>query len=106
MVVTECPILTDLGVRVPDVVWVSPAFFAAHGETSPLPAAPEICVEIVSPSNAEEEMRQKTAAYRAAGAREVWVVSEEGGVRYFDAQGARAESAFAVRRDLPPRAPG
>ena len=106
MVVTECPILTDLGVRVPDVVWVSPAFFAAHGETSPLPAAPEICVEIVSPSNAEEEMRQKTAAYLAAGAREVWVVSEEGSVRYFDAQGARAESAFAVRRDLPPRAPG
>lgn len=63
-------------------------------------------MEIVSPPNAEEEMRQKLAAYLAAGAREVWIVSEDGAVKYFDAQGARNESAFNVRLALPPRAAG
>jgi Uma2 family endonuclease len=105
-VLTECPILTSIGVRVPDVAWASAAFLAAHGDTTPYPAAPEICVEIVSPSNSEEELQQKVAAYLAAGAREVWIVSEEGSVRYFNAQGPRAESAFGIRLTLPPRAPG
>lgn len=105
-VLTECAVLTTLGVRVPDVALASNAFVTRNGETTPFPAAPEICVEIVSPSNAEEVTRQITAAYLAAGAREVWVVSEEGSVRCFDAQGARAESAYAVRLDLPPRAAG
>jgi Uma2 family endonuclease len=105
-VLTECPVLTAIGVRVPDVAWASAAFLAAHGDATPYPAAPEICVEIVSPSNAEEEMQRKLAAYLAAGAREVWIVSEDGSVRYFDAQGARKESAFNVRLALPPRAAG
>lgn len=105
-VLTECPVLTGIGVRVPDVAWASSAFLATHGDATPYPAAPEICVEIVSPSNAEEEMQQKLAAYLAAGAREVWIVSEDGSVRYFDAQGARKESAFNVRLALPPRAAG
>lgn len=101
-VLTECPILTSIGVRVPDVAWGSPDFVAAHGETTPFPRAPEICVEIVSPSNSEEGMRTKTHAYLAAGASEVWVVSENGAVRYFDASGERPSSAFAVRVSPPP----
>lgn len=103
---SECPVLTGIGVRVPDVAWASSAFLATHGDATPYPSAPEICVEIVSPSSAEEEIRQKLAAYIASGAREVWIVSEDGSVRYFDAQGARKESAFNVRLALPPRAAG
>lgn len=101
-VLAECPILTAIGVRVPDVAWASPEFVAVHGETTPFPRAPEICVEIRSPSNSDEEMRHKTQAYLAAGAREVWVVFEDGAVRYFDASGERTASAFAVRLSLPP----
>jgi Uma2 family endonuclease len=106
VVLTECPVLTSFGVRVPDVAWASPLFFGKHGETSPLPAAPEICVEIVSPSNSDEEMRQKIAAYLAAGAREVWAVSEDGAIQFFDAQGACAASGFPLRISLPAREPG
>ena len=101
-VLTECPILTSIGVRVPDVAWASPDFIAAHGETTPFPQAPEICVEIVSPSNSDEEMRNKTRAYLAAGAREVWVISEDGAVRYFDSTGERAASTYPVRVSPPP----
>jgi Uma2 family endonuclease len=101
-VLTECPVLTAIGVKVPDVAWASPDFLAAHGETTPFPRAPEICVEIVSPSNSEEEMREKTQAYLAAGAREVWVIGEDGAVRYFDSSGERPSSAFPVRVSPPP----
>ncbi len=101
--ITECPIVTEMGVRVPDVAWASKDFLARHGDTSPLPEAPEICVEIVSPSNSEEEMRLKTDAYRKAGAREVWVVSEDGTTRFFARDGERAASVFPVRLNLPPR---
>ncbi len=103
-VIAECPIITELGVRVPDAAWASAGFLARHGDTSPLPEAPEICVEIVSPSNSDEEMRLKTHAYLTAGAREVWVVSEDGTTRFFDRGGERAATSFAVRLVLPPRA--
>mgnify|MGYP001313879954 CR=1 FL=1 len=35
-------------------------------------AAPEICLEILSPSNSIVEMEMKRALYFEAGAREVW----------------------------------
>jgi len=103
-VINEASILTDIGVRVPDVVWCSPEFFHLHREVTPYPNAPEICVEIVSPSNSVAEMREKTRAYLAAGAKEVWQVSETGAVRYYDRQGERSASAFAVSVSLPPSA--
>lgn len=106
IVLTECPVLTSFGVRVPDAAWASPSFFAKHGEASPLPKVPEICVEVVSPSNSDEELRQKIAAYLAAGAREVWIVSEDGAIQFFDGQGARPTSGFPVRISLPAREPG
>jgi Uma2 family endonuclease len=101
---TECAIATDIGVRVPDVVWASTAFLAKHGDSTPFPEAPEICVEIRSPSNAPEEMELKKRAYLAAGAVEVWVVTEDGDLSIFDAGGLREASRFGVTLTLPPRA--
>jgi Uma2 family endonuclease len=95
--ITEASILTDIGVRVPDVVWASRAFLAAHGDETPFPRAPEICVEIVSPSNSSEETREKVRAYLAAGAQEVWVILDEGRVRYFDPSGEVEGTRFPVR---------
>jgi len=40
-VFTEVPVLTDSGVRVPDVAWTSAPFLKAHGETTPCSRAPE-----------------------------------------------------------------
>ena len=101
---TECPIATDIGVRVPDVAWASNEFLKRHGDTTPFPEAPEICVEIGSASNSEEELTLKTKAYLAAGAREVWLVAEDGAWQVFDAAGVRAASRYAVTLTLPARA--
>ena len=98
---TECPVLTDIGVRVPDVAWASNAFMERHRSASPLPRAPEICVEIVSPSNVEVEIEEKTRAYLAAGALEVWLVAETGAIRYLDASGEQPRSRFPVTLTLP-----
>jgi Uma2 family endonuclease len=98
---TECPVLTDIGVRVPDVAWASKAFMERHRSASPLPRAPEICVEIVSPSNVEVEIEEKTRAYLAAGALEVWLVAETGAIRYLDASGEQPRSRFPVILTLP-----
>lgn len=75
-VFTECPVETDIGVRVPDVVWASPEFMARHGAEGEFTAGPELCVEVLSPRNTRAEMSEKIAAYLAAGAREVWVIGE------------------------------
>lgn len=103
-VLTECPISTSIGVRVPDVAWASDAFLARHGDTTPFPQAPEICVEIASPSNSDEELAGKAKAYLGAGALEVWLVNEEGKIQIFAAGGAQERSAYAVALRLPPRA--
>jgi Uma2 family endonuclease len=102
-VLTACPVLTRIGVRVPDVAWASSEFLARHEDATPFPEAPEICVQIVSPSNSDEEMREKTEAYLAAGAREVWVMPEEGMVRFFDTAGERGSTGYSVVVSPPPR---
>jgi Uma2 family endonuclease len=94
--IVECCVLTTDGVRVPDVAWASADFMARHGDLSPFPQAPEICVEVRSPSNTDAEMAYKTALFLKAGAIEVWIVDEDGARLVFDAQGERAGSAFGV----------
>jgi len=102
-VLTEASVLTGIGVRVPDVVWTSGAFLAKHGLATPLPCAPEICVEVLSPPNTRDEMKDKIAAYLAAGATEVWVVAaEDGSTRFHGAEGERDASAFGITPRLPP----
>jgi Uma2 family endonuclease len=98
----ECSIFTRLGIRVPDVAWASKAFMRAYGEITPYLKAPEICVEIVSPSNDRFEIEEKTGAYLAAGAQEVWIVSEDGAIRYFTPAGEQPASGFPVSITLPP----
>ena len=102
-VIIECCVLTKDGVRVPDVAWTSAEFMSRHGEDSPFPRAPEICVEVRSPSNTNEEMAYKTELFLAAGAIEVWIVSQSGEAQFFDATGRIEKSRFAVT--LPPAAP-
>jgi len=36
--------------------------------------APELCMEVVSPSNSRKELSEKTRGYLAAGADEVWII--------------------------------
>ena len=74
-VYAECSIQTHEGVRVADVAWASPEFVAEHGDRTPFPCAPELCIEIVSPSNSKAAIANKVHLYFAHGAQEIWVVS-------------------------------
>src|SRR5687767_13284618 len=91
---TECSILTRIGIRAPDVAWASSDFLARYGEITPYMRAPEICVEIVSPSNVKAEIVEKTAAYLAAGAAEVWIVTQDATIHYFGPAGEKSKSDF------------
>jgi Uma2 family endonuclease len=86
-VITECSIQTSDGVKVADVAWASDEFLAEHGMVTPFQKAPEICVEVVSPSNTKEEIETKVELYLARGAVEVWVVSDEKKIAFFSYTG-------------------
>lgn len=103
-VITECSVLTEIGIRVPDLVWASSEFLSAQGDVTT--RAPEICVEVLSRWNTKKEIDEKVRAYLAAGAREAWVVGEQGETSYFGGDGERASSEFGVTVDLPKRPKG
>lgn len=86
-VITECSIQTSQGVKVADVVWASDLFIEKFGFETPYKRAPEICVEVVSPSNSQGEIDEKIALYLSKGAHEVWIVSEDGNIKYYTYEG-------------------
>jgi len=77
-VLVECSIQTTEGVRVADVAWVSDERLALFAGATPYPQAPEICVEVMSPTNSWAEMHFKAGLYLQAGAEQVWVVTLDG----------------------------
>lgn len=92
----ECSIQTTEGVKVADVVWASKSFIKQQGYATPYVCAPEICVEIVSPSNSKEEMTNKVQLYLQAGAKEVWIIWENGLIDYYGVTGQLAQSGYGV----------
>ena len=83
---TEGSVDTPVGVKVPDVTWASRVFIERYGLGTPFPKAPEICVEIVSPSNTNEEIKAKSNLYFEQGAHEVWLCNLEGAMRFLNAK--------------------
>lgn len=80
----EYALATPEGVKAPDVVWMSAKRRdEMRGTGDPSLLAPEICVEVMSESNTEEEMQGKRRLYRQIGATEVWIVSKDGQIRFF-----------------------
>jgi Uma2 family endonuclease len=96
-----CPISTSDGVKVADVVWASPQCLGHLGNQSLYPVCPEICVEVLSPSNSKAEIEEKKTLYFDAGAKEVWVCSKAGVMTFFDRAGAIAQSKLCP--DFPKR---
>jgi Uma2 family endonuclease len=65
-------------VRGPDVAFVSKERVAALAEPArAFEGAPDLAVEVLSPSNTPREIHGKVADYLAAGTRLVWVVDPE-----------------------------
>lgn len=82
-VLTECPISTADGVRAAGVAWASAECMEELGQQVCFPRAPEICAEIISPSNTEAEIGEKKALYFDAGAKEAWLCDESGAMSFF-----------------------
>lgn len=84
LAIAECSIATVDGVKVADVAWASVEFLHRHGFANPYPEAPEIVVEVLSPSNSPSEMEEKKELYFARGAREFWLCGDDGRMRFFN----------------------
>ncbi len=94
-IITECSIQTSDGVKVADVAWASAEFIAEFGYATPYSKAPELCIEIVSPSNSKTEMAEKVELYLSKGAQEVWVVYENNKIEIFSHTGQTPLSKLA-----------
>ncbi|MBI5800426.1 MAG: Uma2 family endonuclease [Verrucomicrobia bacterium] len=99
-VLTECPVSTADGIKGVDVVWISTARIVEARRNNVLVRAPEICVEVISPSNTRDEIAEKKRLYFNAGADEVWLCDARGRMTFFckanPGQG-RASSALCSR---------
>lgn len=100
LVMGECAIATREGIKVADVAWCSPKRYEKIRGPGVLLYAPEICVEIKSPSNASPELAAKIRLYLDSGAREVWVVSEDGAISIHSAAGQVQKSSFKIKTPL------
>jgi Uma2 family endonuclease len=96
-VFTEVAIATPTGLFVPDVAWASESFMQGYHKETSLMHAPEICIEVVSPSNSLKEMTEKRDAYLAVGAQEAWLVYQQSRrCEFYGPAGRILNSAYAV----------
>ena len=79
----ECPISTIDGVKAADVAWYSAVRFAEIQGQVVFERAPEICVEVLSPSNTTWQMNEKKQLYFEAGAEEVWFCRVDGKFEFY-----------------------
>jgi len=79
----ECPLSTADGIKAVDLVWLDRGRPELLERPLALTRAPEICVEILSPSNTPAEIDEKRALYFDAGAAEVWICNLEGSMSFF-----------------------
>lgn len=82
-VLTECPISTADGVKAADVAWASAEVMEALAGRVLFARAPDVCIEVRSPSNSDAEMQEKARLCFDAGAREVWICSTSGAMTFW-----------------------
>lgn len=87
MTLVECAVKTSRGTKCADVAWASlDVLLEIVGKTE-AHIAPEVCVEVLSTSNSDFEIREKRGLYFERGAVEVWACDEYGTMRFFDSNG-------------------
>jgi Uma2 family endonuclease len=88
----ECAVWTKKGTKVADVAWVSLELWDALKGKSEASVSPEICVEVLSMSNSDAEMKEKRKLYFEQGASEVWICDEYGDVTFYNSKGKLKQS--------------
>src|SRR5438445_7564099 len=89
---TECPIQTEEGVKAADVAWVSQERRASRPNDPVYLIAPEICVEVESPSNQQDELAERKRLYFENGAEEFWLCGLNGEMSFFNPLGEMPHS--------------
>ena len=82
-ILSECPLSTADGVKAIDVAWLAADRAEKIRKPDPVRRAPEICIEVVSPSNSRSEINEKRTLYFDAGAAEVWICALDGSLSFF-----------------------
>lgn len=90
----ECPVDTADNTKQVDVAWASHEKIARYEESVSWPEAPEVCVEVVSPSNSFAELERKIALYFERGAVECWICKASGEMTFYSAEGKLPQSKF------------
>lgn len=90
--ITECPIQTSEGVKATDVAWVSRERRASRPNDPVYLIAPEICIEVQSPSDQREQLMLRKRLYFEKGAEEFWLCDLNGEVSFFDPAGEIPQS--------------
>ena len=67
--------LPEYELRGADVAYVAQTRWDATGDDDNLRGSPELVIEVLSPSNTKQEMREKATLYLSTGAQEFWVVN-------------------------------
>lgn len=90
----ECAVDTPEGTIVADVTWVTRERFKIIEEQFSCSVAPEICVEVWSPSNTPEELAMKRQLYFQKGAIEVWLCDDQGQMAFYGMEGEMPHSGL------------
>jgi Uma2 family endonuclease len=56
--------------------------------------APEVCIEVLSISNSDVEMKEKRKLYFERGAKEVWICDEYGNISFYNPKRKISKSAL------------
>ena len=91
----ETAIRTAKGTKVADAIWCTAERWSQIKDAYDVPVAPEICVEVRSPTNTDAEIDEKRQLCLDAGAEEVWIYDEEGQITVCDEDGQREASRRA-----------
>ena len=102
---TECPVSTAGGVKAADVAWVAPGRRENMAALVLFELAPEICVEVLSPSNTAAEIDEKRVLYFDAGATEFWLCNLDGSMSYFVGPNHLQSSTSVLCPAFPTRIP-
>lgn len=93
-VLAECAIKTAKGTKVADVAWASDARLAIIKNEIECSIAPEVCIEVLSLSNTDDEIAEKRQLYFDQGAQEVWICQGDGDFHFYDAKGRCEQSVL------------
>ncbi len=87
LAIPECPLETSEGTKAIDVAWVSHRRRASKPNDPVYLIAPEICVEVLSPSKSADEINYRKRLFFERGAVEFWVCDAQGRMQFYDASG-------------------